>query len=271
MGPSSSTGRGKQSREQALRPDGFCPGASSGKRNLARGGRATVAVRESRIVEIDEQMFLTGIRKFDFSLSDLFFPMNIKSILRHPARLTFAVLCLGLLPLAAQGSGLTGSSVTGSLMFNGNPTNYFDPANGYVPSGYLNTMGPTVTIQAPAVEFGFDDTTNLDLTNFSASQFTVEDVVENSSGNAPFTMTFTDSAFMGMTFNKVSDSFPNGGLTYAVTGDTITINWAGGPVNTNDDYTSTFTVVPEPSTWATALVGLGLLGCALRFRRTRLA
>ena len=196
--------------------------------------------------------------------------MNIKFIL-HPARLTFAVVCLGLLPLAAQGSGLTGSSVTGSLTFDPNPTNYFDPANGFVPPGYLNTAGTTVTIQAPAVEFGFNDNVNFDLANFSASQFTIEDVVESSGIDNPFTMTFTDSAFMGMTFNQVSDSFPNGGLTYAIAGSTITLTWAGGPTNPNDDYTSTFTVVPEASTWATALVGLGLLGCALRFRRTRLA
>lgn len=235
------------------------------QRHGGRPGKKDVKNKSTNLLDLKRKFYFPHLNSFS---------MNTNSLLRIPARFLFAALCLGLLPLAAQGSGLTGSSVTGSLTFDGNPTNYFDPANGFVPPGYLNTMGTTVTIQAPAVEFGFDDGTNLDLANFSASQFTIEDVVEAagpSASNAPFTMTFTDSAFMGMTFNKVSDSFPNGGLSYAVTGSTITISWAGGPVTANDDYTSTFTVVPEPSTWATALVGMGLLGCALRFRRTRFA
>ncbi len=200
--------------------------------------------------------------------------MRIDSHPHTRALLVLTAICLGFSPVGVKASGLTGTQVTGSLTFPPGNTNYFDPANGYVPpSGYLNASGTTVTIQAPAVEFGFQDSSNLDLANFSASQFTIEDVVTGVSGgvNGPFTMTFTDSAFLGMTFNKVSDSFPSGGLTFAVTGSTITINSAGGVVNANDDYTSTFTVVPEPSTWATAFVGLGLLGCALRFRRTRSA
>ncbi len=183
---------------------------------------------------------------------------------------------LSLLPVGAHAAGLIGTSVTGSLLFAGSPTNYFDPANGYVPSGYLNTAGTMVSIASPAVEFGFGDSQNTDLANFSAFQFTIEDVVGQNTGvsatDSPFTMTFTDTAFSGLTLTKATDFFPNGGLTYSLAGDTITISWAGGPVRANDDYTSTFTVasIPEPSNWA--LFSLGAMGaCAVALRRRQAA
>lgn len=175
---------------------------------------------------------------------------------------------------SAHAAGAIGTSVTGSLLFAGNPNNYFDPSNGFVPSGYLNTSGTVVTVASPAVEFGFSDSTNTDLANFSAFQFTIEDVVGQNVGvsatNSPFTMTFTDTAFSGLTLTKATDFFPNGGLSYSLVGDTITINWAGGPVKANDDYTSTFALsnVPEPSSWG--MLGLGVAGAgvmALRRRR----
>ena len=188
---------------------------------------------------------------------------------RNPIVLLLVGFCLGFSPLPARAAGLIGTSVTGKLMFAANPANYYDPANGYVPaSGYLNSAGPTVTVAAPAVEFGFNDNVNLDTVNFSASQFTIEDVVETGPFDAPFTMTFTDSAFAGMTFVKATDFFPNG-LTYSVSGTTLTVNWAGGTVTAGDDYTSTFTVkvVPEPSAWAAVAMGMG--GLALVIRRKR--
>ena len=175
----------------------------------------------------------------------------------------------------ARANGLIGSSVTGSLEF-GSAINYFDPANGFVPSsGYENSAGTTVTIAAPAVEFGFQDSGNTDFVNFSATQFTVEDVLASTAGGSdnPFTMSFTDTAFTGLGFLKATDSFPHGGLTYSLAGDVVTIKWGGGTVSANDDYTSTFTmaVVPEPSTWAAAAVGAGVVALALRRKRRVLA
>ncbi|MBE7158532.1 MAG: PEP-CTERM sorting domain-containing protein [Rhodospirillales bacterium] len=173
-----------------------------------------------------------------------------------------------------RAAGLIGTSVNGSLTFGSAATNYFDPNNGFVPPGYLNTSGTTVSIASPAVEFGFADGDNTDTANFSAFQFTLEDTVTASASvsvsDNPFTMTFTDPAFSGLTLNKVTDFFP-GGLTYSLVGSTITVHWAGGSVRTNDDYTSTFTLVavPEPSGWA--MVSLGAAGAglvALRRRRT---
>ena len=188
---------------------------------------------------------------------------------------TFVLVVFGLylVPLCAKANGLVGTSVTGSLFFSGLPSNYYDPANGYVPSGYLNTAGITVTIAAPAVEFGFMDAHNTDLANFSASQFTIEDVLDSTAGGAdtPWTMTFDDPAFATMSFAKASDSFPHGGLTLTRIGTTkISLSWAGGPVTANDDYTSTFVVVtpiPEPATWTMLLGGLGVAVAIQRLRR----
>ena len=105
--------------------------------------------------------------------------------------------CLISLSSQAKANGLIGSSVTGSLVFTGLTANYFDPTNGFVPAGYENTAGTTVTIASPAVEFGFQDAGNTDFTNFSATQFTVEDVLAPGAGgtDTAFTMTFTDTAF----------------------------------------------------------------------------
>ena len=180
---------------------------------------------------------------------------------------------MSLLPQYARANGLIGTSVTGSLEFGSSITNYYDPANGYVPSGYLNTAGTTVTVATPAVEFGFEDAHNTDSANFSASQFTIEDSLDPTAGGSdnPWTMTFTDSAFAGQSLAKATDFFPNGGLNYSITGTTITISWAGGPIKANDDYTSTFVIqtIPEPSTWAA--VGTGAVALALVVRRKRRA
>ena len=191
---------------------------------------------------------------------------------RRGAIYLLAGFCLALLPARAGANGLIGTSVTGSLIFAGLTANYYDPANGYVPSGYENTAGTTVTVASPAVEFGFQDSGNTDLANFSASQFTIEDILSANAAvggiDTAFTMSFTDPAFSGLGFAKATDSFPHGGLTYSITGTTITIHWAGGTINPNDDYTSTFTMatVPEPSTWAALVAGMGAVILALRRR-----
>ena len=194
---------------------------------------------------------------------------------RRLAAVLLAAFGLSSLPYHAQANGLIGSSVTGSLEF-GSTTNYFDPTNGYVPtSGYENSAGTTVTVASPAVEFGFADSGNTDFTNFSATQFTVEDVLASTAGGTDnaFTMSFTDTAFTGLGFLKATDSFPHGGLTYSLVGDVVTIHWGGGTVSANDDYTSTFTmaVVPEPSTWAAIAMGTGALVLVLLRKRRGMA
>src|SRR5215213_9781498 len=96
---------------------------------------------------------------------------------------------------------LLGTSVTGSLTFGAGSTNFFNPANGFVPPGFGNSSPGTntVTIAEPLVEFGFEDGANRDTANFTDNTLTNGDLVKGS-GASSWTMTFSDSAFSGLSF-----------------------------------------------------------------------
>lgn len=159
-------------------------------------------------------------------------------------------------------AGLLGSTVTGSLKFGGGANNYFDPVQGYVPAGFLNTSSPTVVIAEPAIEFGFQDGSNRDTANFTDTQLIVTDTVFSGAGD--WIMSFTSAAFSSMTIAEISDTFPNGGVTGSLTGNSIKLSWAG----TNSaigTVTVTFSLVPEPATLSLAAIG----GLALLARRRK--
>lgn len=188
--------------------------------------------------------------------------------MKPPARF---LLISGLVLIACampSRASLLGTAVTGNLTFLGNPLNYFDPANGFVPAtGFENSSGTTVTIAEPAIEFGAVFPANTDTGNFTATQLIVTDIVNSTGTNIPFTMTFSDAAFSGLSVSKVSDTFANGGTTASLTGNTLTVAWNGGLVNPGTlqaVYNLTTTTVPEPASWALLLVGIAAVG---QFRR----
>lgn len=171
------------------------------------------------------------------------------------------VLIPALLSIAVAAPGrasLLGTSVTGSLEFQGHPLNYFDPANGFVlATGYENSSGTTVTIAEPAIEFGAVFPANTDTANFTASQLILTDVVNSTGPNIPFTISFVDPAFFGLGLSKLSDTFANGGTTASLTGDTLTVAWDGGLVNpgTLQAVYNLSSSTPEPASLALFIAG----------------
>ncbi len=166
-------------------------------------------------------------------------------------------------------ASLVGTSVTGSLTFAGGPSNYFDPGYGFVPaSGYLNSSGTTVTISNSAVEFGYDDGSNLISADFSDNQFTISDRVETGGANNGFEMIFTDSAFSQQSLLRVSDSFPIS--SYSVAGNVITLDYAGGTPAVGQTLSATFGVSPSPEPSTLGYGSLTVLaGLAVFFARRR--
>jgi hypothetical protein len=168
------------------------------------------------------------------------------------------IAALAAAPAQAQ---LLGTSVTGSLIIpSASPTNnYFDPVNGFVPAGPLNTAGTTVVIATPAVEFGYNDGINNISANFTGTQLTLTDVATISVPT--FTMTFTNTAFVGKTLSEASDNFAGvGGVTGSLVGNTLTITYPGTPLSAT--FVAVFNIVaapvaPEPGTLA--LLGVACL------------
>lgn len=184
--------------------------------------------------------------------------MNFRISATHLA--TSAILAL------AAAAPAHATSLLGSVMFGGNPTNYYDPANGYVPPGYGNSGGQPVAV-GPGVEFGFLDGANQDTADFTQTSLDIQDITFTNA--ASWTQIFTASTpgfFSGISL--VGDTFP-GGVSYSVAGDTLTVTWGGtsSPGTANADFTFAGGSVPEPATWAVMLAGLGLTGCVLRNRR----
>jgi len=114
-----------------------------------------------------------------------------------------ATMTLCLMPVAWCGT--IGTTVTGDLNFGSGSTNYYDPANGYVPAtGYVNSSAnfnsPTVVISSGTSTFGYLDSSNLDVSDFSSgTQLFFTDTLEGTSfaGNDAITLTFTDPVFSG--------------------------------------------------------------------------
>ena len=135
---------------------------------------------------------------------------------------------------------LVGTQVTGALYITGYPANYFDPVNGLVPPGYMNSAGTTVTISTNAVEFGYFDGTTTITADFGAAQLIVTFSPTVSGSYLPVQWAFTNSAFSSL--SKVSDNFPYGGCHGSLSGNVISLNWAGGYVTNGQILEAVFGV-----------------------------
>jgi hypothetical protein len=194
--------------------------------------------------------------------------MNLK------AKCAFSIGFLGLLFLMIPSSAradLVGTTVTGSLDFDGDGLNFYNPALGFVPAGYQNSPGAqnsnTVVIVG-GKEFGFTDPgNNTDVTSFSSTGFTFTDTSLSAGANLNIILTLTDPAFTGVSL--ISSTFP--GLTFAISGDQITVDIPGLNASAGEVFTASFNVtstpsVPEPSTYGLILIGFGFLAFMMAVR-----
>jgi hypothetical protein len=152
---------------------------------------------------------------------------------------------------------LVGTEVSGVLNFGGGATNFYDPANGFVPAGFGNSTSPNnVVIGGPFIAtFGYQDAANTDNSNFTNTTLTFTDMVTTTDTNASIQLMYTDTAFAGATVSLVSNNFA--GITESLVGDVLTLSIPEADVTAGESFSATYSIqtaaVPAP------VIGHGLL------------
>jgi hypothetical protein len=156
------------------------------------------------------------------------------------SKLSFLLALAAVLAITSPIRAITliGTPVRGALYFAGNPANEFDPINHWVPAGYLNATGTTVTISSSGVEFGYFDGSTTITADFGGTQLVVTFNPVVSGNYFPIQLAFTNSAFSNL--SPVSDSFPYGGTVGSLSGSLISLNWAGGYVTNGQNLEAVF-------------------------------
>ena len=146
------------------------------------------------------------------------------------------------------------TTIDGGLFFGGDTggPNAYDPA----------------TIPVPGA-FRFEDSANLDTAAFTSTRLSLADKTFGNARNWAQVFTASTAGFFDG-IELVSNSFPNGGVSFRVSGDTLTVTWPG--TKTPGTAVADFTfgggggAVPEPSTWALIVIAFLCLA-GLRARR----
>lgn len=166
---------------------------------------------------------------------------------------------------------LIGDTIFGELNFGGfGLTNFFDPANGFVPGGA--GPQPLAPVVDPGIEYmylnGFSGI-NVDFfaQNMSFIQFPAAGGCCLNSWEMRFSdLDFTEGPIVGVTV--VSD-FP--GLTHSFTADSLTLSFPGGPPIEEQGFAGRVVFelqqVPEPG--VAGLLGLGLAAVGLMRKKGR--
>src|SRR5262249_22090317 len=133
-------------------------------------------------------------------------------------------------------------------------------------AGFLNTASPTVNISVGQSEFGYKDSANFIVADFGSTTFLLSDF--STSGSAAQSLTFTDSAFNGLTLLETNDTYP-GGVTASLSGDTLTLTTSS--FDTPGNYNAQFTLVPQSVPEPSMLCAASALWLLLLSRRRRVA
>lgn len=184
------------------------------------------------------------------------------------------VVVLAVSPGAARAT-LIGDTVTGELNFGGGPTNWFDPDNGYVPTGSCQDSNARSVVAHPNAacgeEFRFASPLSTVRADLAASQVSISNQLNSFAQYFSFEIRLSDldwavgpGIIIGL--QEVSDNFV-GGLTASFGPDSLRFNWGGCPSCAPAAQVAHYTIftIPEPGTFA--MLAAGLLGLCLHARR----